>query len=65
MVLIFFFSFDESLWRRLDLASKKLKPGVVGRVLDRGVLVLRLTKAEIKEPLYTMYTELQECMSPK
>ena len=39
--------FDETLWRRLDLANKTLKPGVVGRVLDRGVAVLRLAKSEV------------------
>ena len=41
------FSFDESLWRRLDLASKSLRPGVVGRVINRGVQALRLTKSEV------------------
>ena len=44
---------DETLWRRLDLASKTLKPGVIGRVLDRGTSILRLTRSDIKTPLYT------------
>ena len=41
-------AFDESLWRRLDLGGKTLKPGVVGRVILRGCIILRLAKAEVK-----------------
>ncbi len=41
---------DETLWRRIDLANKTLKPGVVGRVLDRGVAVLRFTRSEVAKP---------------
>ncbi|XP_013406968.1 S-phase kinase-associated protein 2 isoform X2 [Lingula anatina] len=44
--------FDESLWKRLDMASKVLKPGVLGRILNRGVRVLRLAKAEVNSPLF-------------
>ncbi|XP_042208587.1 S-phase kinase-associated protein 2-like [Homarus americanus] len=40
-------AFDETLWRRLDLGGKTLKPGVVGRVILRGSSVLRLAKAEV------------------
>lgn len=46
-------SFDETLWRRLDLGGKTLKPGVVGRVILRGSCVLRLAKAEVAGPIFT------------
>ncbi|XP_064112761.1 S-phase kinase-associated protein 2-like [Macrobrachium nipponense] len=46
-------SFDESLWRRLDLGGKSLKPGVVGRVILRGASILRLAKAEISSPIFS------------
>ena len=45
-------SFDETLWRRLDLANKVIKSGVLGRILSRGVAVMRLTKAEVSSPSY-------------
>ena len=41
-------SFDESLWRRMDLAGKVLKEEVLGRILDRGPAILRLAKAEVR-----------------
>ncbi|XP_064605504.1 S-phase kinase-associated protein 2-like [Liolophura sinensis] len=44
---------DESLWKRIDLADKFLKAGVLGKVLNRGVHILRLTRAEIMTPLFT------------
>ncbi|KAI0230577.1 S-phase kinase-associated protein 2 [Lamellibrachia satsuma] len=46
-------AFDETLWRRLDLANKVIKTGVLGRILSRGVAVMRLTKAEVLTPLFT------------
>ncbi|MCL4127097.1 UNVERIFIED_CONTAM: hypothetical protein GTU68_007949 [Idotea baltica] len=46
------FAFDESLWRRLDLGSRTLNPGVIGRVLLRGTFSLRLAQAEISSPLF-------------
>lgn len=39
--------FDESLWRRLDLATKNLKRGVLGRILERGVAILRLARSTV------------------
>lgn len=41
------FRLDESLWKRIDLSSKTLGPGVLGHVLNRGVAVLRLAKSEV------------------
>uniref|UniRef100_A0A131XA11 Putative scf ubiquitin ligase skp2 component n=1 Tax=Hyalomma excavatum TaxID=257692 RepID=A0A131XA11_9ACAR len=45
-------AFDESLWRRLDLSKRHLGPGVLGNVLNRGVVILRLATADIKAPVY-------------
>ena len=38
---------DESLWRRLDLASKVIQPGIMGIIIDRGTVILRLARAEV------------------
>ncbi|KAK8744405.1 hypothetical protein OTU49_000778, partial [Cherax quadricarinatus] len=46
-------AFDETLWRRLDLGGKTLKPGVVGRVILRGSNILRLAKAEVGNPIFS------------
>ncbi|XP_045615439.1 S-phase kinase-associated protein 2 isoform X2 [Procambarus clarkii] len=46
-------AFDETLWRRLDLGGKTLKPGVVGRVILRGSSILRLAKAEVGNPIFS------------
>lgn len=51
-------AFDESLWRRLDLAKKYLNPGVLGLVLSRGVVVLKLAMSEVKGPLFDGNTAL-------
>ncbi|XP_067677623.1 S-phase kinase-associated protein 2-like [Haliotis asinina] len=44
---------DESLWKRIDLSNKALGPGTLGNVINRGVRILRLAKAEIENPLFT------------
>ncbi|WAR23879.1 SKP2-like protein [Mya arenaria] len=44
---------DESLWKRLDLSARTLGPGVLGLVLNRGVMALRLAKTEIEGPIFT------------
>ena len=38
---------DESLWKRIDLSTKTLAPGVLGHVLNRGVWALRMAKSEV------------------
>ncbi|XP_077531708.1 S-phase kinase-associated protein 2-like [Haemaphysalis longicornis] len=45
-------AFDESLWRRIDLTQKHISPGVLGNVLNRGVVVLRLAMASVKAPVF-------------
>ena len=40
-------SYDEVLWKRLDLSGSCLKPTILGTVLLRGTQVLRLAKSEV------------------
>ncbi len=40
---------DESLWGRLDLAGRNLNVGAVGRILRRGVVVIRLAQTKVCE----------------
>lgn len=44
-------SYDEILWRRLDLSGNCLKPTILGTVLMRGTQVLRLAKTEVRKDL--------------
>nr|CAD7266020.1 unnamed protein product [Timema shepardi] len=39
-------AYDESLWSRLDLSLRTLRPGNLGYTLVRGVSILRLAQAE-------------------
>lgn len=50
-------SYDEVLWRRLDLSGNCLKPTILGTVLLRGTQVLRLAKTEVK--LSSKFVEYQ------
>uniref|UniRef100_A0A1A9ZJH6 S-phase kinase-associated protein 2 n=1 Tax=Glossina pallidipes TaxID=7398 RepID=A0A1A9ZJH6_GLOPL len=43
---------DESLWSRLDLGGRSLKPGAMENILKRGVVILRLAQAEINHPIF-------------
>ena len=43
---------DESLWTKLDLGGKILKPGSLSRIFSRGVQVLRLSQTEITHPAF-------------
>lgn len=38
---------DESLWTRLDLAGKVLQPYALGRVVHRGLVILRLAQCKV------------------
>jgi len=46
-------SIDESLWRRLDLGLATVPPGVVGQVMSRGCVVLRLARATVQSNIFT------------
>lgn len=43
---------DESLWTRLDLGGRSLRPGALGDILPRGVVILRLAQAEMSHPVF-------------
>lgn len=42
---------DESLWGRLDLAGRNLNVGALGRILRRGVVVVRLSQTKVRKIL--------------
>ncbi|KAH8276915.1 hypothetical protein KR026_002402 [Drosophila bipectinata] len=44
---------DETLWTRLDLGLRTLRPGALEQIMNRGVLVLRLAQVSIQEPAFT------------
>ncbi|KAH8344485.1 hypothetical protein KR084_006221 [Drosophila pseudotakahashii] len=44
---------DETLWTRLDLGLRTIRPGALEQILRRGVLVIRLAQASIQEPAFT------------
>ncbi|XP_059611918.1 S-phase kinase-associated protein 2 [Phlebotomus argentipes] len=43
---------DETLWARMDLAGRSLRPEAVGRVITRGVIILRLAQTKIIDPIF-------------
>ncbi|KAM7363875.1 S-phase kinase-associated protein 2 isoform 2-T3 [Cochliomyia hominivorax] len=43
---------DESLWTRLDLGGRFIKPGAMENILKRGVVILRLAQAELNHPIF-------------
>lgn len=44
---------DETLWTRLDMGLRTLRPNALEQVVRRGVPVLRLAQAEIHDPAFT------------
>eukprot|EP00794_Sanderia_malayensis_P008076 gene8076-8940_t len=44
-------AYDESLWKNVDLSNKILGPGVLGSILHRGTLHLKLKKTNIDGPV--------------
>ncbi|XP_063216861.1 S-phase kinase-associated protein 2 isoform X2 [Bacillus rossius redtenbacheri] len=45
-------AYDETLWARLDLGLRTVRPGSLSHVLSRGVTTLRLAQAELIEPVF-------------
>ncbi|PSN55093.1 hypothetical protein C0J52_01896 [Blattella germanica] len=45
-------AYDEVLWTRMDLGSKALTSGSLGYLLTRGTVILRLSQAEIPDPVF-------------
>jgi len=44
--------YDESFWSRVDCAGKVLGPGIVGSILLRGPVVLRMARTHVKPPVF-------------
>lgn len=43
---------DESLWKRIELGMKSVRPGVLEDVVSRGCVVLRLARSTISSPVF-------------
>uniref|UniRef100_A0A1B0CW82 S-phase kinase-associated protein 2 n=2 Tax=Lutzomyia longipalpis TaxID=7200 RepID=A0A1B0CW82_LUTLO len=43
---------DETLWARMDLAGKSFKAEAIGRIITRGVIILRLAQTKIIDPIF-------------
>ncbi|XP_016978984.1 S-phase kinase-associated protein 2 [Drosophila rhopaloa] len=43
---------DETLWTRLDLGLRTIRPGALEQIVRRGVLVIRLAQASVQEPAF-------------
>ncbi|XP_014283340.1 S-phase kinase-associated protein 2 [Halyomorpha halys] len=46
-------AYDESLWPRIDLASKSLSSNSLAYIMKRGVKVLRLKEAKVHSPVWS------------
>lgn len=38
---------DESLWGRLDMSCKQIRPGAFANILSRGVIIFRLAQSKV------------------
>lgn len=38
---------DESLWGRLDMSCKQIRPGAFANILSRGVVIFRLAQSKV------------------
>ncbi|XP_046806362.1 S-phase kinase-associated protein 2 isoform X2 [Lucilia cuprina] len=57
---------DESLWTRLDLGGRSIKPGAMENILKRGVVILRLAQAELNHPVFeTHFLETEPSFEAK
>ena len=45
---------DDVFWRAVDLGGRAVPPGTVGQLLGRGVLSLRLARANLAAPLLSL-----------
>ncbi|CAH1395014.1 unnamed protein product [Nezara viridula] len=46
-------AYDESLWPRIDLASKSLSSNSLAYIMKRGVKILRLKEAKVHSPVWS------------
>lgn len=52
---------DESLWTRLDLASKTIQPYALGRILVRGVVILRMAQCKVSLHIFIGRNGVKQC----
>jgi len=52
---------DESLWKRIELGMKTVRPGVLEDVVSRGCVVLRLARSTISSPIFTDLSSQYRC----
>ena len=45
---------DDVFWRSVDLGLRLVPPGTVGQLLERGVVTLRLARANLSSPLLAL-----------
>lgn len=45
---------DETLWVRLDMGKKVISSGGVGKIIGRGVVILRLAQSSIADNIFDM-----------
>ncbi|GAB0090993.1 S-phase kinase-associated protein 2 [Sergentomyia squamirostris] len=43
---------DDTLWARMDLAGRSFRTEAIGRIITRGVIVLRLAQTKIVDPIF-------------
>ncbi|XP_055700219.1 S-phase kinase-associated protein 2 [Phlebotomus papatasi] len=43
---------DETLWARMDLAGRSFRTEAIGRIITRGVIILRLAQTKIIDPIF-------------
>jgi F-box and leucine-rich repeat protein 1 (S-phase kinase-associated protein 2) len=48
---------DESLWIRMDLGNRCLRRGAIGKVISRGLVILRLAHSRIQAPIFESHFE--------
>jgi F-box and leucine-rich repeat protein 1 (S-phase kinase-associated protein 2) len=49
---------DETLWIRMDLGNRALRRGSIGKILSRGLIILRLAQARIQSPIFESHFQL-------
>ncbi|XP_041474974.1 S-phase kinase-associated protein 2-like [Lytechinus variegatus] len=45
-------SYDEELWRKVDLSSRNFLPGILGLILERGIVHAKLSRCTITGPVF-------------
>lgn len=56
---------DESLWIRMDLGNKAICTKGLGKILERGFVILRLAQAKIACPIFDQHLLSDDCFQSK